>query len=103
MSAEALSSPLRRSLWAPWIATLPNTAIAATGAIAVFGSVAIQGAHSDLLKGLDNASADMWVSPAGTSNLVMPAPFAPAALSKLAKLPGVRAVRSYRGGLLDYT
>jgi putative ABC transport system permease protein len=83
-------------------------AIAATGAIAVFGSVAIQGAHSDLLKGLDNASADMnaatdvWVSPAGTSNLLMTAPFAPAALSKLAKLPGVRAVRSYRGGLLDY-
>ena len=34
-------------------------AIAATGAIAVFGSVAIQGAHSDLLKGLDNAAADM--------------------------------------------
>ncbi len=31
-------------------------AIAATGAIAVFGSVAIQGAHSDLLKGLENAA-----------------------------------------------
>ena len=31
-------------------------AIAATGAIAVFGSVAIQGAHGDLLEGLENAA-----------------------------------------------
>jgi putative ABC transport system permease protein len=83
-------------------------AIAATGAIAVFGSVAIQGAHSDLLKGLDNAAADMnaatdvWVSPSGTSNLLMTTPFTPNALSKLRALPGVRAVRVYRGGLLDY-
>ncbi len=83
-------------------------AIAATGAIAVFGSVAIQGAHSDLLKGLDNASADMnaatdvWVSPSGSSDLLMTTPFTPNALSKLRALPGVRAVRLYRGGLLDY-
>jgi putative ABC transport system permease protein len=83
-------------------------AIAATGAIAVFGSVAIQGAHSDLLKGLDNAAADtnaatdVWVSPSGTSNLLMTAPFTPSALSKLRALPGVRAARVYRGGLLDY-
>lgn len=83
-------------------------AIAATGAIAVFGSVAIQGAHSDLLKGLDNASADMnaatdvWVSASGSSNLLMTAPFAPTQLGKLQALPGVRSVRIYRGGLLDY-
>jgi putative ABC transport system permease protein len=83
-------------------------AIAATGAIAVFGSVAIQGAHSDLLKGLDNASHDMnaatdvWVSATGSSNLLMTDPFAPSAQAKLAALPGVRAVRLYRGGLLDY-
>ncbi len=83
-------------------------AIAATGAIAVFGSVSIQGAHSDLLKGLDNASADMnaatdvWVSAAGNSNLLMTSPFAPTELSKLRALPGARTVRLYRGGLLDY-
>ena len=34
-------------------------AIAATGAIAVFGSVAIQAAHGDLLHGLENAAHDM--------------------------------------------
>ena len=32
--------------------------VAATGAIAVFGAVAIQGAHADLLKGLENAARD---------------------------------------------
>ncbi|HEX4837691.1 MAG TPA: ABC transporter permease, partial [Solirubrobacteraceae bacterium] len=83
-------------------------AIAATGAIAVFGSVAIQGAHSDLLNGLDNAASDMnaatdvWVSAAGNSNLLMTTPFAPTELGRLQALPGVRSVRVYRGGLLDY-
>ena len=83
-------------------------AIAATGAIAVFGSVSIQGAHSDLLKGLYNAasdvnaSTDVWVSAAGNSNLLMTSPFAPTQQAKLAALPGVRSVRVYRGGLLDY-
>ena len=83
-------------------------AIAATGAIAVFGSVSIQGAHSDLLNGLYNAasdvnaSTDVWVSAAGSSNLLMTSPFAPTQQSKLQALPGVRTVRVYRGGLLDY-
>jgi putative ABC transport system permease protein len=83
-------------------------AIAATGAIAVFGSVAIQGAHSDLLKGLDdashdtNAATDVWVSAAGSSNLLMTDPFAASAQAKLRALPGVRAVHLYRGGLLDF-
>jgi putative ABC transport system permease protein len=83
-------------------------AITATGAIAVFGSVAIQGAHGDLLAGLDdaardlNASAAVWVSPSGSYNLLKTTPFAPAQQSELARLPGIRAVRLYRGGLLDY-
>jgi putative ABC transport system permease protein len=82
-------------------------AIAATGAIAVFGSVAIQGAHGDLLAGLDNAARDMnaftdvWVAPAGSYNLLMTAPFAPVDRTRLARLPGVRAVRLYRSGLLN--
>jgi putative ABC transport system permease protein len=83
-------------------------AIAATGAIAVFGSVSIQGAHSDLLNGLYNAasdvnaSTDVWVSAAGNSNLLMTSPFAATQQAKLAALAGVRSVRIYRGGLLDY-
>jgi putative ABC transport system permease protein len=83
-------------------------AIAATGAVAVFGSVAIQGAHGDLLAGLQNAArdsnsfTDLWVAPAGSYNLLKTAPFAPVDQAKLEGLPGVRAVRLYRSGLLDY-
>jgi putative ABC transport system permease protein len=85
-------------------------AISATGAIAVFGSVAIQAAHGDLLHGLENAAHDMnaftdvWVSPAGSYNLLETASFqaTPSAQAKLERLPGVRAVRIYRGGLLDW-
>ena len=82
-------------------------AIAATGAVAVFGSVAIEAAHGDLLHGLENAAHDMnaftdvWVSPAGSYNLLRTTPFAPTDQAKLASLPGVSAVRLYRGGLLD--
>jgi putative ABC transport system permease protein len=82
-------------------------AIAATGAIAVFGAVSIQGAHGDLLKGLENAArdtnsaTDVWVSAAGSSNLLMTTPFPPTGQAKLEKLPGVRSVALYRGGLLD--
>jgi putative ABC transport system permease protein len=83
-------------------------AIAATGAVAVFGSVAIQGAHGDLLRGLEgaardtNAATDVWVSPGGSYNLLHTTPFAPTARARLARLAGVRAVQLYRSGLLDY-
>jgi putative ABC transport system permease protein len=83
-------------------------AITATGAVAVFGSVAIRGAHDNLLAGLGNAarsvnaSAQVWVAPTGAYDLLRTAPFAPTRATKLARLGGVRAVRLYRGGLLDY-
>jgi putative ABC transport system permease protein len=82
--------------------------VAATGAIAVFGAVAIQGAHADLLQGLrnaardENAFTDVWVAAPGAYNLLRTAPFAPSERATLARLPGVRAVRVYRGGLLDW-
>jgi putative ABC transport system permease protein len=83
-------------------------AIAATGAIATFGSVAIQGAHGDVLAGLEgvahdtNAYTDVWVSPAGSYDLFHTTPFAPLDQSRLTRLSAVRAVRVYRGGLLNY-
>ncbi|HXN37957.1 MAG TPA: FtsX-like permease family protein [Solirubrobacteraceae bacterium] len=82
--------------------------VAATGAVAVFGAVAIQGAHADLLQGLENAArdenafTDLWVSPPGSYNLLRTAPFAATQRATLERLPGVRAVRVYRGGLLDW-
>jgi putative ABC transport system permease protein len=90
------------------VARARAVAIAATGAIAVFGSVAIQGAHGDLLTGLEDAAHDMnaftdvWVAPAGDYNLLNATPFAPVQQRRLQRLPGVRAVRLYRGGLLDW-
>jgi putative ABC transport system permease protein len=83
-------------------------AIAATGATAIFGSVTLQGAHGDLLAGLErsaretNGSADVIVAPAGSYNLLSTTPFAQADRRALEDLPGVRAVGLYRGGLLDY-
>ncbi|HTA12209.1 MAG TPA: FtsX-like permease family protein [Solirubrobacteraceae bacterium] len=83
-------------------------AVAATGAIAVFGSVSIQGAHADLQRGLEdaahdmNAFTDLWVAPTGGFNLLITQPFDSGAQAKLERLPGVSAVRDYRGGLLDW-
>ena len=91
-----------RSMWARTVG------IAATGAIAVFGSVAIQGAHADLQRGLDRSAhdvsdaADVWVAPAGESNLLATAPFTAGAVARLGALAGVRSVLIYRGGFLDF-
>jgi putative ABC transport system permease protein len=85
-----------------------SLAIAATGAIAVFGSVAIQGAHSNLQQGLDrlvhqlSTAADLWVIPPGTQNLLGTTPFRGIDISALARVPGVVSVEPSRGGLLDY-
>jgi putative ABC transport system permease protein len=89
-------------------ASARGVAVAATGAIAVFGSVSIQGAHADLQHGLEdaahdmNAFTDLWVAPAGSFNLLITQPFSSSAQARLERLPGVRAVRAYRGGLLDW-
>jgi putative ABC transport system permease protein len=83
-------------------------AIAATGAIAVFGSVAIQGAHSNLQKGLDrlvrelNTNAELWVLPPGEGNLLATAPFRALDVSTLSGTQGVSAVEPLLGGFLDY-
>jgi putative ABC transport system permease protein len=115
--ALALLRHLARRLMgaAPHVAAMELSAararaigVAATGAIAVLGAVAIQGAHADLLKGLENAArdenafTDLWVSPPGAYNLLRTAPFAPTDQAKLKRLPGVQAVRVYRGGLLNW-
>jgi putative ABC transport system permease protein len=84
-----------------------SLAIAATGAIAVFGSVAIEGAHQNLQRGLDRVSrevtrvTDIWVSPAGRSNTIATTPFDGNAANTLRGLPGVASISVYRGGFLD--
>ena len=84
-----------------------SLAIAATGAVAVFGAVAIGGAHGNLQSGLDRTAADMnrvsdvWVSAAGSANTLGTTPFAMSSAARLASLPGVRSLAVYRGGFLD--
>jgi putative ABC transport system permease protein len=106
--ARAITSPV------PHVAAMELSAararavaIAATGAVAVFGSVAIEGAHGDLLAGLENAardtnaSADIWVAPTGAYDLLHTAPFSATEQARLERLAGVRAVGLYRSSLLD--
>jgi putative ABC transport system permease protein len=86
-----------------------SIAIAATGAIAVFGSVSVQGARNDLQSGLDASArgidslADVWVTPAGESNSFATTSFSSGGpVNVLRRLPGVGAVRLYRGSFLDW-
>lgn len=85
-------------------------AIAATGAIAVFGSVSIGGAHENLQKGLDESAhavssfAQVWVTPRGRYDLFTTAPISTDATTteaKLRRLSGVASVAPYRGSFLD--
>jgi putative ABC transport system permease protein len=84
-----------------------SLAIAATGAVAVFGSVAVGGARGNLQAGLDrtardmNRVADVWVSAAGSANVLATTPFPAGAARRLERLGGVRSVGVYRGGFLD--
>jgi putative ABC transport system permease protein len=84
-----------------------SAAIAATGAIAVFGSVAIEGARSDLQRGLNrvdvevNLVTDLWVAPKGVANTLATTPFPATNVGRLTRLPGIASVRLYRGAFLD--
>ena len=85
-----------------------SLAIAATGAIAVFGSVTIQGSHSNLQNGLNRlfhevtSASSVWVLPFGSQNLLATTPFHATLLPTLKRLPGVSSVGIYRGSLLEY-
>lgn len=81
-------------------------ALAGIVGLAVYGSIAIGGARSDLIRGIDHATAqyfgtaDIWVGVGG--DIFNVNRFAPGrAARRLARVPGVASVRSYQGGLLD--
>jgi putative ABC transport system permease protein len=85
-----------------------SLAIAATAAIAVFGTVAVQGSQANLQRGLDasargiDSGADLWITPRGEANAFATTPFKGGNPSALARLPGVRSVGVYRGSFLDW-
>jgi putative ABC transport system permease protein len=85
-----------------------SLAIVATSAVATFGVVSVQGAQSNLQRGLDasardiDSGADIWVTPNGESNAFATTPFKEAGAGALARLPGVRDISIYRGSFLTW-
>ncbi len=75
-------------------------AVTATGAIAVFSSVALQGSRADLQRGLDETShayaalAPVWVLPPGRANLLATSPFTVPSISLPPQVSRIDVVRS---------
>lgn len=82
--------------------TVRSLALAATGAVALFGSVALGGARANLLSGIASfargyvADADVWVPAPGDNQAVQGFPGGPAA--RIARLSGVSGVQTFMGG-----
>jgi putative ABC transport system permease protein len=87
--------------------TVRSLALAATGAIAVFGCVVAEDSHNDLLHGLYAdyseyvSTANLWV--ANGDDVLATDNFKLGDLpARVARVPGVAGVRAYRGGFLDF-
>jgi putative ABC transport system permease protein len=102
MSVELALPQLEAPTW-----RVRSLAIATTGALAVLGAAALQGARVNLQTGLDRVTvsydhvADLWASPYGPGDLFAVSPIPPTATQLLADVPGVRQVVAYRGSFLD--
>ncbi len=110
--AEAVTSRRERMTLLPLAlvslrsTTLRSLALAATGALALFGSIALGGARNDLLRGIAHytsnyvASADIWlVNP--HDNQAVNDFVADNDTTEIARTPGVRRVQSFQGSFLD--
>lgn len=87
--------------------TLRSMALAATGAVALFGSMALGGARGDLLRGIGQVAhrfsdnAQLWViSPQDNQATVsfLPRDYA----ARVAALPNVSGVSAYQGSFFDW-
>jgi putative ABC transport system permease protein len=87
--------------------TLRSLALAATGAVALFGSVALGGARNDLLRGIGqfahsySADAEIWVTNPGDNQATVDFRSGSDA-TRLARVPGVASVQSFQGGFLEF-
>lgn len=85
--------------------TLRSLALAATGAVALFGSVALGGARANLLSGIHQfahsyaADAPIWVGEAGDNQATMELA-GDGGAARIARLPDVAAVQRFQGGFL---
>ncbi len=86
--------------------TLRSLALAATGAVALFGSVALGGARQDLLRGIHTfassyvADAPIWVSNPDDNQAVQEFPQG-ARAATISAIPTVAAVSSFQGGFIQ--
>jgi putative ABC transport system permease protein len=87
--------------------TMRSLALAATGAIALFGSVALGGSRDDLLRGINGytshyvGGADIWiVNP--RDNQAINDFSADRRAANIARLPAAASVHTFQGGLLNF-
>lgn len=86
--------------------TVSSLALAATGAVALFGSVALGGSRADLLRGIDSytshyvAGANMWVLDPH-DNQAIDDFVADGHTAAIARLPGVRGVSVFQGSYVN--
>jgi putative ABC transport system permease protein len=85
---------------------LRSLALAGTGAVAIFGSVALGGGRGDLLRGIQSfshsyaADANIWVSNPGDNQATVEFKAGNIA-QRIAALPGVAKVSQFQGGFDD--
>ena len=86
--------------------SLRPLALAATGAVALFGAIALGGARGDLVRGIErfahsySSDADIWVGTPGDNQATVE--FQPGdTAARIARLPGVRSVRAFQGGFMQ--
>jgi putative ABC transport system permease protein len=86
--------------------TLRSLALATTGAVALFGSVALGGARGDLLRGIHSfassyvADADIWVSNP-KDNQAVDALSPGRDITMISQVPGVASTRVFQGGFIQ--
>ncbi len=87
--------------------TLRSLALAATGAVALFGTVALGGAHNDLLRGIHafahsySADATIWVTNPGDNQATTDF-IADGQAARVAQVAGVAHVNVFQGGFLEF-
>lgn len=87
--------------------TLRSLALAATGAVALFGSIALGGARADLAHGIAGfarsyaTDAQLWVSNPSDDQAAIGFA-APGLAQRIARIPGVAHARSFHGGFLAF-
>jgi putative ABC transport system permease protein len=86
--------------------TVRSLALAATGSVALFGSVALGGSRGDLLRGIRgfargySADASIWVGNPGDNQATVD--FRPDGLARrIARIRDVASVRAFQGGFLE--